>query len=127
MTQAKIPLAKEGYPFIAFAAFVTLITAILGADLLAWLAELYWETAKDAYLAEMDQYLKAYDEWFDSTAKNKGPEPKEDHTGSRDYNRKATDTYRQILKEHHKDARAEFALENFETPIAQNDNRSDLI
>ena len=36
MTQAKIPVAKEGYPFIAFAAFLTLITAILGADLLAW-------------------------------------------------------------------------------------------
>ena len=36
MTQARIPLAREGYPFIAFAAFLTLITAILGVDLLAW-------------------------------------------------------------------------------------------
>jgi phosphatidylserine decarboxylase len=36
MTQAKIPVAKEGYPFIAFFAFLTLITAILSADLLAW-------------------------------------------------------------------------------------------
>lgn len=36
MTQARIPLAREGYPFIAFSAFLTLITAILGVDLLAW-------------------------------------------------------------------------------------------
>ena len=36
MTQARIPLAREGYPFIIFAAFLTLITAILGVDLLAW-------------------------------------------------------------------------------------------
>ena len=36
MTQPRIPLAREGYPFIAFAAFVTLITAILGYELLAW-------------------------------------------------------------------------------------------
>lgn len=36
MTQARIPLAREGYPFIAFTAFLTLITAILGVDLLAW-------------------------------------------------------------------------------------------
>lgn len=36
MTTPRIPLAREGYPFIAFAAFLTLITAILGVDLLAW-------------------------------------------------------------------------------------------
>ncbi len=36
MTRPRIPLAREGYPFIAFAAFVTLITAILGYELLAW-------------------------------------------------------------------------------------------
>jgi len=36
MTRPRIPLASEGYPFIAFAAFVTLITAILGYELLAW-------------------------------------------------------------------------------------------
>ncbi len=36
MTHPTIPLAREGYPFIAFAAFVTLITAILGYELLAW-------------------------------------------------------------------------------------------
>ncbi len=36
MTQPRIPLAREGYPFIAFAAFVTLITAILGYEFLAW-------------------------------------------------------------------------------------------
>ncbi len=36
MTHPRIPLAREGYPFIAFAAFVTLITAILGYELVAW-------------------------------------------------------------------------------------------
>ena len=36
MTHPRIPLAREGYPFIAFFAFLTLITAILGIDLLAW-------------------------------------------------------------------------------------------
>lgn len=36
MTPPRIPLAKEGYPFIGFAAFLTLITAILGYELLAW-------------------------------------------------------------------------------------------
>jgi len=36
MTHPRIPLASEGYPFIAFAAFVTLITAILGYEFLAW-------------------------------------------------------------------------------------------
>lgn len=36
MTHPRIPLAQEGYPFIAFAAFLTLITAILGYELLAW-------------------------------------------------------------------------------------------
>ncbi len=36
MTQPRIPLAREGYPFITFAAFVTLITAILGYEFLAW-------------------------------------------------------------------------------------------
>ncbi len=36
MTQPRIPLAREGYPFIAFAAFVTLITAILGYEFFSW-------------------------------------------------------------------------------------------
>ncbi|MEN8199191.1 MAG: phosphatidylserine decarboxylase family protein [Thermodesulfobacteriota bacterium] len=36
MTRPRIPLAQEGYPFIGFAAFLTLITAILGYELLAW-------------------------------------------------------------------------------------------
>ena len=36
MTRPRIPLAQEGYPFIAFAAFLTLITAILGYEILAW-------------------------------------------------------------------------------------------
>ncbi len=36
MTSPRIPLALEGYPFIGFSAFVTLITAILGYDFLAW-------------------------------------------------------------------------------------------
>jgi len=35
MKTPQIPIAKEGYPFIAFAAFVTLILAVLGYDLLA--------------------------------------------------------------------------------------------
>ena len=36
MTHPRIPLAREGYPFIAFSAFLTLITAILGYEILAW-------------------------------------------------------------------------------------------
>ncbi len=36
MIQPRIPIAREGYPFIVFAAFVTLITAILGYEFLAW-------------------------------------------------------------------------------------------
>ncbi len=36
MTRPRIPLAMEGYPFIALSAFVTLITAILGYEILAW-------------------------------------------------------------------------------------------
>ncbi len=35
MKTPQIPIAKEGYPFIAFSAFVTLIVAILGYPLLA--------------------------------------------------------------------------------------------
>ncbi len=70
------------------------------ADLLLWLAELYWETAKDAYLTEMSQYLDAYDAWAESEDENKGPEPQEDHTTSRNYNRQAIETYRLILKDH---------------------------
>ncbi len=35
MISPQIPIAKEGYPFIAFSAFVTLIVAVLGYDLLA--------------------------------------------------------------------------------------------
>ncbi len=34
MKTPQIPIAKEGYPFIAFSAFLTLILAILGYDLL---------------------------------------------------------------------------------------------
>ncbi|MBV5345860.1 MAG: phosphatidylserine decarboxylase family protein, partial [Rhodoferax sp.] len=34
MKTPQIPIAKEGYPFIAFSAFVTLILSILGYDLL---------------------------------------------------------------------------------------------
>lgn len=36
MTSPRIPLALEGYPFIGFSAFVTLIAAILGYEFLAW-------------------------------------------------------------------------------------------
>jgi phosphatidylserine decarboxylase len=36
MTRPRIPIAQEGYPFIAFSAFVTLITAILSYEVLAW-------------------------------------------------------------------------------------------
>ncbi len=36
MTHPRIPLAQEGYPFIAFSGFLTLITAILGYEILAW-------------------------------------------------------------------------------------------
>ena len=35
MIPPQIPIAKEGYPFIGFSAFITLIIAILGYDLLA--------------------------------------------------------------------------------------------
>lgn len=34
MTTPRIPVASEGYPFIAFSAFVTLIMAVLGYDIL---------------------------------------------------------------------------------------------
>lgn len=37
MLSPKIPVAKEGVPFIGFAAFVTLVFALLSYDLLAWL------------------------------------------------------------------------------------------
>ncbi len=36
MISPKIPLAQEGFPFIALSAFFTLITAILGYEILAW-------------------------------------------------------------------------------------------
>ena len=36
MKHPRIPIAKEGYPFIAFFAFLTLITSILGIESLAW-------------------------------------------------------------------------------------------
>ncbi|MFH2124503.1 MAG: phosphatidylserine decarboxylase family protein [Pseudomonadota bacterium] len=35
MKSPQIPIAKEGYPFIAFSAFVTLIIAVLGYDIIA--------------------------------------------------------------------------------------------
>lgn len=38
MTHPRIPIAREGYPFIVFSAFVTLISAILGYQFLAWSA-----------------------------------------------------------------------------------------
>ena len=38
MKKPQIPVAREGFPFIAFIAFVTLILALLGYDLLALLA-----------------------------------------------------------------------------------------
>lgn len=36
MIEPRIPIAREGYPFIVCSAFVTLITAILGYEFLAW-------------------------------------------------------------------------------------------
>lgn len=38
MKTAQIPIAKEGYPFIALAAFITLILAVLGYKLLTMVA-----------------------------------------------------------------------------------------
>lgn len=38
MKMPQIPVAREGYPFIAFVAFVTLIVALLGYDLMALVA-----------------------------------------------------------------------------------------
>ncbi|PIY21406.1 MAG: phosphatidylserine decarboxylase family protein, partial [Deltaproteobacteria bacterium CG_4_10_14_3_um_filter_60_8] len=35
MIERHIPVAREGYPFIGLAAYVALLTAILGYDLLA--------------------------------------------------------------------------------------------
>lgn len=37
MLSPKIPVAKEGYPFIGFAAFTTMVFAALSYDLAAWL------------------------------------------------------------------------------------------
>jgi len=37
MLSPQIPVAREGYPFIGFAAFATLVCAALSYDLLAWL------------------------------------------------------------------------------------------
>ena len=37
MLKPQTPVAREGYPFIGFTAFVTLVFAMLGYDLLAWL------------------------------------------------------------------------------------------
>ncbi len=37
MTPPRIPVAREGYPFIFFSAFVTLVTAILGLNIPTWL------------------------------------------------------------------------------------------
>lgn len=36
MLSPQIPIAKEGYPFIGFMAFITLVFAALSYDLLAW-------------------------------------------------------------------------------------------
>lgn len=38
MKEPQVPVAKEGYPFIAFASLATIVTAILGYDLVALLA-----------------------------------------------------------------------------------------
>ena len=38
MKEPSIPIAREGYPFIAFASLVTLVFAVLGYDLVALLA-----------------------------------------------------------------------------------------
>jgi len=32
MKKPQVPVAREGYPFIAFAAFVSLVTAVLGYE-----------------------------------------------------------------------------------------------
>lgn len=36
MLSPQIPIAKEGYPFIGFMAFITLVFAVLSYDLLVW-------------------------------------------------------------------------------------------
>lgn len=41
MKEARIPVAREGYPFIAFAAFACLVLALLGHDLSALAALLF--------------------------------------------------------------------------------------
>ncbi len=40
MTEPKVPLAKEGYPFIGIAAFIAVIAGIVGYDLLCLLASI---------------------------------------------------------------------------------------
>ncbi len=70
MTQPRIPLAREGYPFIAFAAFVTLITAILGYEFLAWPA-LFITTFIVAFFRDPERMTDASDEKLISPADGK--------------------------------------------------------
>ncbi len=70
MTQPRIPLAREGYPFIAFAAFVTLITAILGYEFLAWPA-LFITTFIVAFFRDPERLTDASDEKLISPADGK--------------------------------------------------------
>ena len=64
------------------------------------LAELYWERAKDFYLAEMAAHLEEYGTWADSKDPNKGAAPQENHNNSQLSNRLAIDLYRTILQKH---------------------------
>lgn len=70
MTQPRIPLAREGYPFIAFAAFVTLITAILGYEFLAWPA-LFITTFVVAFFRDPERMTDAAPEKLISPADGK--------------------------------------------------------
>lgn len=81
MTHPRIPLAKEGYPFIAFSAFLTLITAILGYECLTWLClvlttfvvaffrdpERTTEASKEQLISPADGKVIIIEEQFDNT------------------------------------------------------------
>lgn len=70
MTRPNIPLAREGYPFIAFASFVTLITAILGYELLAW-PSLFVTTFVVAFFRDPERMTDAQAEELISPADGK--------------------------------------------------------
>lgn len=70
MTRPRIPLAREGYPFIAFAAFVTLITAILGYEFLAW-PSLFVTTFVVAFFRDPERMTEASPEDLISPADGK--------------------------------------------------------